>query len=270
MKPEKNILKLGVYMGLLALAALSCSGVADIPNMFATETPTPTITYTPSPTFTPSPTPTETLTPSPTPLPTGVMVEEQADGSTLFIDYDNHYQLTLPKDWIVIPLSSKDIASIINDLSKKNPELKDMAETFQRLDPDVIRVMALHSNPKYVANGYSTNLTLTAIEDALLSAMPLEFVTGAIEGSLEEQGATLLTHGETVKQNSNGVEIGTFEFEKVTPTAQGNKVKVRSRAIVFQTNGKIIMLQLSTLQQFGDELSPVLDDVADSIKRLKQ
>jgi hypothetical protein len=35
--------------------------------------------------------------PTSTHLPTGAVTEDQPDGSTLFTDYDNQYQLTLPK-----------------------------------------------------------------------------------------------------------------------------------------------------------------------------
>ena len=56
-----------IFVGILALAALSCSGVADVSNLLATDTPTPTNTFTPSPTVTPSPT--ATLTQNSFPFP---------------------------------------------------------------------------------------------------------------------------------------------------------------------------------------------------------
>jgi len=266
---HKIIQKLGVFVAILSLAILSCSSISEISSMFATETPTPTITYTPSPTFTPSPTATETQTPSPTPLPVGVKREEQPDGSTLFTDYDNRYQLTLPEGWTVIPLSSKDVAAILNDLSVENPSFKDLAETFKQLDPNVIRVIAINTDSKYVVNGFSTNLTITAVEDKIMAAMPLDFVTGALEESMTQQGATVLSSGNLAKNNANGVEVGTFDFEQTSPTAAGTNVQVRSRAIIFQVNDKVIMVQLATLQQFGEELLPVLDKVSDSITLLE-
>ena len=168
-----------IFVTVLALTILSCSGLADLPGLIATATPTPTNTFTPTPTFTPSPTPTETQTPSSTPAPTGVKIQPQSDGSSLFVDYDNQYQLFLPAEWIVIPLSSKDLANILKNLSEKNPNFKDMAAAFKQLDPNVIRVIAINENSKYMVNGFSTNFTLTAIEDKVMSVMPLDFVTGA-------------------------------------------------------------------------------------------
>src|SRR6266508_6408975 len=103
MNRNKVVQRFSILIVIVTFAILSCSGVADISNLFATETPTPTNTFTPTSTFTPSPTPAPTQTPSPTPLPTGINIEEQSDGSTLFIDYDNKYQLVLPSDWLIIP-----------------------------------------------------------------------------------------------------------------------------------------------------------------------
>lgn len=92
---RKGLFGFTVFVLTLSLAGISC-GFSDVANIFATETPTPTQTFTPSPTATPSATPTQT--PSPTPPPTGVETREGSGGTTVFIDYDNNFQLTLPSD----------------------------------------------------------------------------------------------------------------------------------------------------------------------------
>ena len=266
---SKSLQRLMVFIMILALTSISC-GVANLP-FFATETPTPTATFTPSPTTTPTlaPTSTPTQIPTATPLPTGVVTEEQADGSTLFIDYDNYYQLDLPRDWFVIPLSSGDIADILITMAEENPELSDTAEAFSQLDPNVIRVIAINNDTKYASSGFSTNLTVTAVEDKLLSSMPLDFVTGAVEESLKQQGAALLSDHNLVTTNANGVEIGTFEFEQTSFTATGSNIQIRSKTIIFQSNGKLIMVQLTTPSGFGDELFPLLDEITASVKLIK-
>lgn len=267
---NKGIFKLAVFISIVSLASLSC-GMSDIGGIFATETPTPTSTFTPTPTFTPSPTPTSTptSTPTATPLPTGAKSEEQADGSTLFTDYDNQYQIVIPNGWLVIPLSTGDVADILEMVAEENPELKDTAEAFSQLDPDLIRVIAVNGDPKYISNGFSTNLTVTAIEDKLMSSMPLDFVTGAVEESLKQQGATLVSEFQPASTNANGVEIGTFEFQQENPTATGARVKAQSKALVFQSNGKLIMIQLTMLQQFAGELMPTLDQILETIKLIE-
>jgi len=263
----KNIFKLILFLSILALAGISC-GVSNIGNLFATETPTPTSTYTPTPTFTPSPTSTSTptSTPTATPRPTGVASEEQADGSTLFIDYDNQFQLIIPDTWLVIPLSSEDITDILGRLSEENPDFEDTADAFSNLDSDVIRVIAINEDRRYIFNSFSTNLTIAAVEDKIMSSMPLDFITGAMEESLKQQGATVISEFEPASKNANGVEIGSFEFQQVSPTVSGTNVRVQSKSLIFHTNNKLIMIQLAVPQQFAEELLPILDEVANSIK----
>jgi hypothetical protein len=266
MNRNKGIQKFSLLIAVLVLTGLSCQGVAGF-NPFATATPTPTLTFTPSPTVTPSPIPSPT--PSPVPLPTGVTTQEQADGSTLFIDYDNQYQLNLPATWLVIPLSSDDIADILKEVSEKNPAFEDTAKLWAQLDPDVIRVVAVNEDKKYISNGYATNITVTAIEEKLLSSMPLDFVTGAMEESLKQQGATLVPNQELAAKNAHGVEIGSFEYQQTTPTASGATVQVHAKALVFQAGNKLIMIQLAVPKQFAKELSPVVSQIKDSVQHIE-
>lgn len=257
------------FIMILTLVTISCQGAAGF-NPFATETPLPTLTFTSSPTLTQTttPSPTATQAPSPTSLPSGAASEEQSDGSTLFTDYDNQYQLTIPQAWLVVPLSMGDITDILETLSEENPQLKDTAAAFAQLDPNVIRVIAVNEDTKYLFNGFSTNITVTAVEDKLMSSMPLDFVTGAVQESLKPGGATIIENQEFATTNANGVEIGIIEFQQTAPTAAGTNVPVHSKILIFQSSSKLIMIQLTTPNQFASELFPVLEQIRDTIKRV--
>ncbi len=257
-----------IFTGILALAVVSCSGLSNVSNLFATDTPTPTSTFTPSPTVTPSPTakPTETPSPSPTPIPTGSNVEEQPDGSTLFTDYDNQYQMAIPEDWIVVPLSSKDLAEILNSMSAKNPEIKAMAENLKNMDPDVMRVMAVSVDSKYMQDGASPSLSVMAIEDKVMSSMPMDYVTKALEASIKQQNVKVLSSGNPVVTNPNGVELGSFEYQRAIPSPLGTKIPVRYKAVFFRSGDKTILLQLGAPEQFADQFAPAVDQITDSIK----
>jgi hypothetical protein len=267
MQQKNNMRTLSFFIAILVLVSLACQGAAGL-NPFGTETPTPTLTFTPSPTYTPSPTATATETPSPTPFPTGAITEEQSDGSTLFTDYDNNFQFSIPDAWLVIPLSSDELTQILEGLSEENPQLKEIAVTFAQLDPDVIRVMAMNKDIKYSVNGFSTNLTVTAIEDKLMSAMPMDFVTGAVEESLKQGGATIVPNEELAADNANGVEVGILEFQKTTPTVTGASVEAHSKILIFNAGAKMIMIQLTVPNQFAGEILPVLDQILDTIQLL--
>jgi len=262
MKSKRLIVVTGLLLASMVMSSCNVAGFA------ATETPVPTSTFTPAPTFTPTPIPTDTPVPTATPLPTGAVTEEQADGSTLFIDYDNQFQFVIPADWFVIPLSTGDLAEILDNLAEESPELSESAELFSQLDSDVIRVIALNDDPKYVANDFASNLSVTALADELMSSMPIDFVTGAVEEQLAQQGAELLSEHELSVVNANGVEIGSFSFEQSTFTATGATIQIRSKTFIFQSDGKLVMMQLVAPVEFSDELLPKLDGMADSVKLL--
>lgn len=257
---NKGFRVLTVLVMLLALTSISC-GVSGLPFM-ATETPTPTATFTPSPTPTPSSTP--TLTPTATSLPTGVQTEEQADGSTLFNDYDNQYRLVLPEEWVVIPFDQGELGALVDELSKDNPKFEDAAAAFKNLDPDVFRLVALSQNKKYLEGGAVPNMNITALEDKVLSAMPLSFVTGALEESFKQSGMTVLTEGVNTIDNPSGIEIEFLDIEQET-----NGIKIAQRLIVFQANGKLILVTLTAPIDFKAEVFASGDVIGASIELLK-
>jgi hypothetical protein len=250
------------FITTLALASLAC-GVSDLP-FITTETPTPTATFTPSPTPAPSSTPTPTNTPTPTPLPTGVKAEVQTDGTTLFVDYDNKYQLVLPVDWIIIPLDKNDLDIMLDKLEDENPDLASVAEAFKNLDSKVLRMAALNSNRKYVTEGYGSNITIAAIEDKTLSVMPLSFTTGVLEESFKQQGMQVLTKGVNTIENVNGVDV---EYLDVEQAVTGKPVQ--QHVIVFQSGGNLIIITVTTLQEFKDEVFQMGDQMGASIEFLK-
>ena len=260
----KSMFKLGFLVLILGLTGISC-GVADLPFL-ATKTPTPTATFTPTPTFTPSPTPTatSTFTPTPTPLPTGVTSSEQADGSTLFIDYDNGYQLVLPVDWIIIPVDQDALSAMIDELAKEDPDLVPSAEAFKNLDPNVLRMAALNTNRKYIAKGSGTNVTVAAVEDQTLAALPLSLISGALEQSFISQGITVLTTGVNPVDNDHNVEI---EYMDVQQKANGTDAQ--QRIIMFKTSKKLILVTVTTTPVFRDEIFQMADQIGASIELIK-
>jgi hypothetical protein len=230
--------------------------------LFATETPTPTSTFTPTPTSTPSPTP--TITPTATPLPTGVTSEEMADGSTLFIDYDNKYQFVMPEEWIVIPLDQDGLTDLLDKIAQDNPEQAETAEVFKSLDTDVFRMAALNVNPEYIIADFGTNITVAAFKDDMMAAMPLSFVTGVLEESFIQSGAKVLTEGVNEIENNNGVEVQYIDIEQTA-----DNVKVTQRLVVFQTDDALISITISVPSQFKDEVLPVSETIGGSIEYLK-
>jgi len=265
MRKHKGLLYLLFSVSALAAASLSC-GVSDVSNLFATDTPTPTLTFTPTLTSTPSPTATSTptRTPTSTPLPSGISTEKLSDGSTLFIDYDNRYQMTLPEEWVIIPIAKEDLEVVLEELGREDPDIAQAAQAFKNLDSDVLRMAALNRNAEYLVGGYASNITVTAIDEPVFAVMPLSFITGALEESFTQQGIKVLTTGMNVIENASGAEV---EYMDVEQTLSG--IRVLQRIVVFQSNEKLILVTISTTQQFKDKIFQMAEQIGSSVELIK-
>ena len=261
---KNSAVRFGIFILVLALASISC-GVSDLPFL-ATETPTPTATFTPSPTSTPTQTPTSTPThtPSPTPLPTGVTSEEQSDGSTFFVDYDNKFTLTLPSDWIVFPLDPEGLKEMLDEIAQSNPDLTDTAQAFEDMDSDVFRLAALYADTSTLSSGFGTNITVAAFKDKTMSSMPLSFVTGVLEQSFIDGGSKVLTQGVNTYENDHGVEIEYLDIEQVS-----DGVTLVIRMVVFLTDDALIAVTITVPTQYKDDILPVGEIIAKSIELLE-
>jgi hypothetical protein len=197
-------------------------------------------------------------------LPTGINVEKQSDGTTLFSDYDNKYQLTLSADWIIIPFKKDAFTAAVKDLASENPQLAAAAQAFQNLDPETFRLVAINRNPKYLKNTFASNLNITAFADNLLANMPLEFVTGALEEQFKKNGAEVLTNGVNVVENSHGVDVEYIDLEQ---TVKGSKIA--QRALTFQANQKLIIIAFTTLPPFSKDVFAEANSIGGTIELLK-
>jgi hypothetical protein len=245
---------------LFVAISLACNSIS-VPRLFATTTPVPTDTATPLPTSTPMPTPQPTATPQ----PTGVECNEQADGSTLCVDYDNQYQFILPADWTVLPVAAMDFSSLADQLIEKNPDFKNILGTFKNMDPNVIRAIALNVHKQYIESGYGANISVMALDDAVTVALPMELLMGSMENGMP--AGAILVSSET-KTNANGVEIGIMELQLTVPTITSQNVDILSRLVLFKANNKLIMVDMSALKKFGETLLPGLDVTVDSVELL--
>jgi hypothetical protein len=255
-----------------AMVALACNA-STVTDLFASPTPTSTDTPTPTPTFTPTPTPTATATPTqtPTPVPTGVETQKQTDGSTLFVDYDNKFKLTLPKGWVVIPMTIEDMAGVAQELAKENPDIADELNSLQGLQgvySDMLRGVALYADRNFTYKGYATNISIMALTDPTLAGMPLPFVSGILEEQLKQNGAKILTEGVNEIANPNGVEVEYIDFEQ-TLSVQGMNQTIATRVVLFLVDDKLVWLQLFTPKKFSKDILPIANEIGASIELTK-
>jgi hypothetical protein len=260
MNKSKGIRKISILLAILVLAMLSCQGAGGF-NPFATPTPTPTATFTPTatPTITPSPTPSRT--PTSTPL-SGIIVDEQSDGTSLVIDHDNNYQLVLPKGWFVLFSSEEDMKQAIESAGKRDPDLAKMVENYKDADPEIFRLAALNADHDFRNTGFPTIMTVSAYEGQIAS-MPMAFVTAMIEDTILENAKSTTWD---VVTNSNKVEVGTVRGTKAINIPNKFQGTIEILVITFQAKGKLVVIEVAAPQKVAEEIFAALDDLVDSIE----
>jgi len=197
-------------------------------------------------------------------MPTGMNTDEQADGTTLVIDYDNHYQYILPENWEVAFTSQKDLREAVQADANTDPELADIVEQFKGLDPDIFRLAALNSDRKYFDSaGTPTILTVNAYEDVIASSMPMAFVTAMIEDNILKDARNTSWD---VTNNGNDVEVGVVTGDTTFNFIEGISVNVELIVIAFQANDKLIIVELAVPQGYGKEMLASFDSMIDSVK----
>jgi hypothetical protein len=257
---NRGIIYFVIFVMVLALTSLSCE-VANLPFL-ATETPTPTATFTPSPTPTPSSTP--TLTPTSTPLPTGRVKEEQADGTTVFIDYDGGYQVTFPQNWIPVISVEEDIEDIINSLPEQEQNISDIMEMAKNTGGEAYRVFAL--NFKAQEKIYTPNINISYQEDAIFSAVPMEDLIAANLEFLPSLGIEVVSSG--VKNTSSGIETGFMDVKWALKITENQKINLIQRQIYFKSGKGMAVITISTTRENPFDLSSDIDQLIESIQLL--
>lgn len=265
MQQNKSRRVLLIIPAILGLAVLSCAGLSDIPNPFATETPTPTNTFTPTPTLTATTTPSPTSTPTSTPLPTGKIKEVLADGSTLFTDYDGGYQVTFPQDWTVVILEKDDLNAILANIPEQEKNVASLIEAAKKADVNNI-IRAFGFNFKAQQGVYTPNLNISYDTNPLLAAISLKDFMDNNAAYFPSLGIKVI--GSEIKKTASGVEIGVLDVAWTLKQANNQPINLRQKQAYFKTGDGVAVITLSTLADAKVDVNPDVDRLIESIKIL--
>jgi hypothetical protein len=265
MKTQK-FSKPSVFLILIfSFVALTCNSTAGLPNPFATGTPSPTTT----PTSTPSPTPTLTPTITPTPLPTGSLKKVQSDGTTLFTDYDNKYEIVFPSGWTAISLTTDDLNNLLDLASKNNPGLENTITALKGLDPNVFRIFVFDFRSEHMVNGYPASINIAAQSNTVMNGMSLQNIVDQTEQSLPQIYKGIKVLSSKVTKTGSNIPIGVIEMNLSFATGTGSKVPVYEQLVILKMPEVVVTVTLAVPTSKKAILVPEFKVVIDSIKLLE-
>ncbi|NOZ72655.1 MAG: hypothetical protein GXP38_12220, partial [Chloroflexi bacterium] len=187
----------------------------------------------------------------------------QEDGSTLFLDRDSGYQLTIPADWIVIPLGEGDYESLLQvgaDTINVDQNLLDML--LSQADTTNALFMAWNFDSATLSD--SGVPTITLIKQELPGKVPTEFVLKASAQSMPKLLAGAEVLSSDMVENAQGVNLGVIEILLPTSEESGGDTIYEKLALLVNNS---TMFNLTTVvdQKFRDTIEPIFDEVIDSI-----
>jgi hypothetical protein len=165
----------------------------------------------------------------------------------------------------VIPLTEDDISEAVDRVSEANPDAAEMAQAFKQMGLD-IKMMGANSEREYAHADYPTILVVYCLPAPMEGEMPMAFVTALIEDDLL-QGATIIASDSKI--NANGVDVGITDATDTVTSPNGSDTLLRIKVISFQMNKKLILTQIMTPKQYGDDVMPPMDGIVDTIEFLK-
>jgi len=196
-------------------------------------------------------------------VPTGVKIEKQSDGTTLFVDYDNKYQIVLPSDWAAVSFTEEEFDQAAGQIIASDPNFQQMAEGLKNVDSDAYRLAAFNINRSYMNGTFPSLLTINAFSDSMAGTMPMAFVTAMIEDTVLKDATS--TTWEVV-DNANKVEIGIVKGTRKITFPNGLSTAVQELVISFQANKKLIVVEIATPGKFGDQILSPVEESIDFIK----
>ncbi len=256
-----------VAISALSIAALSCGMAANLPNPFASATPTATATFTP--TLTPTITPSPTSTPTATPVPTGIVINAVADGANQVLDYDGGYILDLPSDWLPTKIGQEDIQLALSKLGNTDPSLSNIVKAAEQAQPGMFRIIAFDKNPAHSTKGYVTNLNVVMMKDAVVAAMPLDTVIKVTLEQVKAQVPSAKIKQLDTTTNAHGIPVAGAELQMSIRLPSG-AITLYEKQLYFQTKSGLVIITLSTTTGSAAAAKPAFDPLLDGIQLMEQ
>ena len=136
------------------------------------------------------------------------------------------------------------------------------------MDPKVFRVFAFDFLANDMADGYTTNINVTGINNSIIKAMTLQQVVDATTGSFPQISKKIQVTSSKVTQTASNTPIGLIELTMPINTSTGVKISVYERVIIFQVPQGSIEITLSTPASMQSRILPLFNQVIDSFRKL--
>jgi len=265
--------------GLPTASAPALEPTADtsrIPTMVAatvaaaimqTEQAQPMSTLPPSSdiTFTPTSAPVEE--PAPPASSSQSTLTKQEDGSTLFVDERAGYEITLPAGWLNVRISEQEYLDSFWLQEAANTHIQQALLNVQFEDPNVLRLLALDTQPAHVQNEFVTNIRFVLDEQkniSLSSDADLQAIAAGIPASAEVFRFEVTSV--KIVTSASGIQFGEIDTKSSFTNSTGVEVGIYQKRVFFNSKAGTQSIIFTSATNMEESLLPVFDSMLETIK----
>jgi hypothetical protein len=277
-----------VVPGLPTASAPALEPTADtsrIPTMVAatvaaaimqTEQAQPMSTLPPSSdiTFTPTSAPVEE--PAPPASSSQSTLTKQEDGSTLFVDERAGYEIAMPAGWLTVRISEQEYLDSFWLDEAANTHIQQALLNVQFEDPNVLRLLALDTQPAHVQNEFVTNIRFVLDEQkniSLSSDADLQAIAAGIPASAEvfrfEVTSVIFRFEVTsvkIVTSASGIQFGEIDTKSSFTNSTGVEVGIYQKRVFFNSKAGTQSIIFTSATNMEESLLPVFDSMLETIK----
>jgi hypothetical protein len=208
-------------------------------------------------------------TPTPTPVPTGTNQTTLPDGSVVFSDFDNQYEVTFPEAWTTINLEKDDLDKMMDKVMETNPGMESVVSLVKNMDPEIFRIFAFDFRPEHIIEGTSSSVNILVQNDNTVFRMPLKNLIDMNIAALPSQlpGATLIDS--KVTTSGTGLGIGVIELSMPITSTTGKQITLYEKMVLVKVGPRAVLLTFGCPSSLQEVMLPEFNTIIDSFKILK-
>jgi hypothetical protein len=215
---------------------------------------------------TPSPTP----SPEPTAVPAaqyelpGSALETQEDGSTLFVDENAGYQITVPAGWLAVRVNEKEFYDAFLLPEVADERMQSALQGIQEQDPASFRLFVLDTMEGHVQNEIVTNVNLIWDPRAAFSFESEDDLQDiASQLPLQVDGLSVISAQVVVPPS--GIVYGEIESEIGGLNALGQQVVLYQKIAIFNLKAGALIVTFTTESGFTDATLPLFEGMLETV-----
>ncbi len=219
----------------------------------------PTVTPTLLPTLPPP-----TVTPMPQPVLSGSTLVKQDNGSTLFVDENAGYEITVPANWLAVRVNEKEYYEAWLLPQASGPHIQSSLMSIQDQDPTTFRLLALDVQEGHIKNEIVTNMTLIWDQGTAISFDTEDDLT-AFADNLPSIMEGLTVSSVEIVIPPSGVPYGVIKSEVGGFNASGAQVTLYQKMALFNLKTGTLVITFTTENGFTETTLPEFDGMLATI-----